>query len=204
MHESPNIANGEISKERGKRELQADYAELLENLENSEQTLIEHMRTAGMKKTRECQLIEELLNLRKSRRHVFSILRKDASNTKDCQDEAIFKMNHESSMLRQTIIDLQDEVAKKNYALRNIEKEFKNKLEDVHAKYRRVMKSEVDSVKSSYEKTLSVLETKIEQVQEVSGNKSKHDEEQQAQKFQDMLDDNNRRQNEKHSASMSK
>lgn len=184
-----------------------DYGELMDNLENAEQTLIEHMRTAGMKKTRECQLIDELLNLRKSRRQAFTILTKDVTNTREYQEEQKQKSKYQLSQMKQTIIDLQNNLDEKDYTLRNIQNEFKKKLEDVHVKYRQVIKDEVNGVKANYEKNLSMLEAKIEQVQQVTGEKAgsakeKKEEKEQAQKMQMVLEENNQRQNERYTASM--
>jgi hypothetical protein len=179
-----------------------DYGELMDTLENAEQTLIEHMRTAGMKKTRECQLIDELFNLRKSRRQAFTLLTKDVTNTREHQEEQKLKSKYQLSQLKRIITDMQNDLDKKEYTLRNIQSEFKNKLEDVHVKYRQMLKEEVNGVKSNYEKKLSLLETKIEQVQQVAGKSSKKEEEEQAQKLQMVLEENNQRQNEKYTSSM--
>ena len=177
----------------------------MDNLENAEQTLIEHMRTAGMKKTRECQLIDELLNLRKSRRQAFALLTKDVTNTRDYQEEQNQKSKHQLSQMKQVVIELQNDVEKKDYTLRNIQNEFKKKLEDVHLNYRKIIKNEVDDVKAKYAKNLSLLETKIEQVQQATGKDNGREtkrEEEQAQRLQMVLEENNQRQHEKYNVSM--
>jgi hypothetical protein len=176
----------------------------LDTLEASEQTLIEHLRTAGLKKTRECQLIDEVLNMRKNRRQVFSMLTKDVSNTRELQEGQQARAKELTQDLQQNIKELQEEIEKKDYALRNIQKELKKKLQDVHEKYRRVMKDEVNSVKAGYEKTLSTLEGKIEQVQRASTQNIKNEEDELSNKLQIALEENNRRQSEKYSASMQK
>jgi chromosome segregation ATPase len=181
-----------------------EYADQLDTLEASEQTLIEHLRTAGLKKTRECQLIDEVLNMRKNRRQVFSMLTKDVSNTRELQEGQQARAKELTQDLQQNIKELQEEIEKKDYALRNIQKELKKKLQDVHEKYRRVMKDEVNSVKAGYEKTLSTLEGKIEQVQRASSQNIKNEEDELSNKLQIALEENNRRQSEKYSASMQK
>jgi hypothetical protein len=179
-----------------------DYPELMDNLENSEQTLIEHLRTAGLKKTRECQLIDELLNLRKSRRQAFALLTKDVTNTREYQEEQKQKSKRQLSQLKQVVIELQNDLDVKDSTLRNIQHEFKKKLEDAHLKYRQMVKDEVSGVRASYEVTLSQLESKIDEVQNVTSKNKKVGEEEQAQKLQLVLEENNHRQKEKYTASM--
>jgi len=54
-----------------------------DGLEHLEQQIIQHIRTAGLRKPKETSLVDELLELRKLRRQVFARLNTDASNAKE-------------------------------------------------------------------------------------------------------------------------
>ena len=174
----------------------------VDQLEEAEQSLIEHIRTAGIKKTREYQLIDEIISLRKRRRQVFSLIIKDNENNSVLYKEEKEKLKDQLNRLKQRIIDVNNELEKKDMIIKNIQKEFKMKLEDVHLKYRDMVKQEVKRVRESYDKKLITLEEKIEKIQEKSTRSDEVNEEEQMRKIQLVLDENNQRQQEKYSTSM--
>ena len=174
----------------------------VDQLEEAEQSLIEHIRTAGIKKTREYQLIDEIISLRKRRRQVFSLIIKDNENNSVLYKEEKEKLKDQLNRLKQRVIDVNNESEKKDMIINNIQKEFKMKLEDVHLKYRDMVKQEVKRVRESYDKKLITLEEKIEKIQEKSTRSDEVNEEEQMRKIRLVLDENNQRQQEKYSASM--
>eukprot|EP01032_Pedospumella_encystans_P025125 gene25125-28405_t len=51
-----------------------DHSESLAKIENLEQGIIQHVKTSGIRKPRELQLIDEIMDLRRERRKLFSTL----------------------------------------------------------------------------------------------------------------------------------
>jgi len=60
-----------------------DHKNSFERIETLEQSLIQHIRTAGLRKPRECSLIDDVMNLRKDRRQTFTNLFKYAELLKE-------------------------------------------------------------------------------------------------------------------------
>ena len=54
----------------------------IESLETAELTLVQHLKTAGLRKQRELALIDEVMNIRTERKKIFTALNKVLSRQK--------------------------------------------------------------------------------------------------------------------------
>ena len=70
-----------IASEYSPSDLAITSTEALANIESGEQDVINHLRTAGLRRDSEIKLVDNILNIRKERRQIFSAmyakLRKD-------------------------------------------------------------------------------------------------------------------------------
>lgn len=138
------------------------------------------------------------MSLRKNRRQTISILLKDMSNERENQKELREKSRLQVLELKEVVKDMKKEVAEKDNFIRKVKEEFKDKLNDVHMKYRQLLKDEVKSVKEEHIKKLSKLEAKIEEVQNRNSELQRTEEEKQKTYIQMQIEDSRKHIHEKY------
>jgi len=139
-----------------------------------EQELIQHIRTSGMIQSRELSLIDEVMNIRTERRKVFSAMNKmvcelqqvcdDSKKGMAMKDEEILSLVAKHRSLQdingQLLQDMADkEVQYRDTHREDVEVEMK-KMSAVHDKH-------VQALNSKHLDKIRLLESKIEEVQQV-------------------------------------
>jgi len=132
------------SRTREGAALRREYS--LDKLEAQEQDIIQHVRTAGLRKPRETALVDELLAMRKERRQIFSAL-----------------LGH-IVRLQSTRQELRDEVERHLVAhreLRNLHQQELKKLEETHASE---LLHQTQRLGRKYEEKLRLIGSKVDEV----------------------------------------
>eukprot|EP01036_Dinobryon_divergens_P044303 gene44303-59103_t len=134
---------------------------LTEGIEEKEQAVIQHIRTAGLKKNRETMLIEEVSELRRSRRRIFTDL---MSNIKDIKSQ-LHAQNDTHSKILQEHMEKADKEHKKALEFKQSELDALRIKYEADIKIREssssTMEDKLRSMQRKYETKLSELEEKF-------------------------------------------
>ena len=118
----------------------------LDELEQKEQEIIQHVRTAGLRKPRETALVDELLAIRKERRQMFGALVSHIVRLQDARRALSEEVERQSAAQRD---------------LRSVHQQELKKLEEVHANE---LQHQVQRLGRRYEEKLRLIGSKVEQV----------------------------------------
>jgi len=118
----------------------------LDSLETREQDIIQHVRTAGLRKPRETALVDELLAIRKERRQIFSAL-----------------VGHivRLQTTRQQLTDDLEQQASAQREMRSLHQQELKKMEETHATE---LQHQVQRLSRRYEDKLRLIGSKVEEV----------------------------------------
>jgi hypothetical protein len=148
------------------------YADALNSLETMEQSIMQHIRTAGLKKNRECAIIDEVLNLRKNRRQIFSNIVKDIHSLQEYSltVESALADERENATNRSTKLEneLREDVARLTSEVRHVREKHRIQIEELRESSRKSMAIEVAQVKVKYENKLRLLEERVFAIQTAS------------------------------------
>ena len=139
-----------------------------DSIESKEQSLMQHIRTAGIRKPRETELINEVLSLRTIRRKQFNLL-----NTVNNQ------LNNENEILRSKVTSLVERLKKeidmKNISINQMQMQTASEIASLtkqHDFLRDISKEKLVSeneermkqMKKSYENKLKIVDTKLQEL----------------------------------------
>ena len=145
------------SKSKEGMALRKDFS--LDKLEAQEQSIIQHVRTAGLRKPRETALIDELLEMRRERRQIFSALIAHTMQLHCSRQQLSEGLDRAGSLLRETKSAQQLEL---------------KRLEEAHT---HELEHHAQRLKRKYEDKLRLIGDKVEQV----ASAKRHDEQQAAE-----------------------
>lgn len=151
----------------------------MENLEEREQILIQHLRTAGLRQAKEASLVEEVFDLRKERRRYFSQLQEEMGRLDQVNKDLCLELDQVKQHLMTDLTTLQKkherEVAIRDEQLRLLEQSMKAEKEAQVENVKLTEKKSLDRLKASYESKLSLLEEKLKEIiEEKQQNDLKH------------------------------
>eukprot|EP01039_Chlorochromonas_danica_P008883 gene8883-9798_t len=136
----------------------------MENLEEREQILIQHLRTAGLRQAKEASLVEEVFDLRKERRRYFSQLQEEMRRLDQVNKDLNLELDQVKQHLMADLTALQKkherEVTIRDEQLRLLEQSMKAEKEAQVENVKLTEKKSYDRLKASYESKLSLLEEK--------------------------------------------
>lgn len=159
------------------------YSDALGSLEAMEQSIMQHIRTGGLKKNRECAIIDEILNLRKNRRQLFSNIVRDVNSLNEYSltvEQALAnEREYTTTRSTNTEIALKDDVARLSNEIKQINDSHKIQIDELRESSRKSIAIEVAQVKLKYENKLRLLEEKVFAIQTAS----KESNEEQAKKL---------------------
>mmetsp|Transcript_54561 Transcript_54561/g.95381 ORF Transcript_54561/g.95381 Transcript_54561/m.95381 type:complete len:349 (-) Transcript_54561:71-1117(-) len=145
-----------------------DHSESLAKIENLEQGIIQHVKTSGIRKPRELQLIDEIMDLRRERRKLFSTLVQQLRVTEGLNAElgsqlTVVKEKYttETSSLQSQLSAL---LAQKQGEQERFEEKLCRELEIQEEKSKFMEKINIDKVKKRCEEHINVLEAKLNEV----------------------------------------
>ena len=174
LRQALNICrNGESAADRRQNTRENDgYDDMLESIESMEQAIMQHIRTSGLKKNRECAIIEEVLNLRKKRKQVFASIIKDVNSLQEYSAtvENALSREREAANSRSSVVEssLRGELQAQSKEIHRLKEAHRAKLEEMKDSQRQLMDMEISRVKSRYESKLRLLEEKVGAVQSAS------------------------------------
>ena len=145
-----------------------DHSESLVKIENLEQGIIQHVKTSGIRKPRELQLIDEIMDLRRERRKLFSTLVQQLRVSEGLNAElgsqltaVKEKYTTETSSLQSQLSAL---LAQKQGEQERYEEKLRRELEIQEEKSKFMEKINIDKVKKRCEEHINVLEAKLNEV----------------------------------------
>lgn len=145
-----------------------DHSENIAKIENLEQEIIQHVKTSGIRKPRELQLLEEMMDLRRERRKLFSTLVQqlrvaDSLNTNIGSELSALKekQSSDSTGLHAQLTSL---MSQKQSDHERFEEKLRRELETQEEKLKFMEKINVEKVKKKCEEKIKLLEGKVEEV----------------------------------------
>ncbi len=141
---------------------------LMEKIEDLEQLLLQHMRTAGIRSSKENSLIEEMLDLRKERRKLFSQLAEKNQRLTE-ENEFIKEQHRQANQKQEQLINLlknqhDTEIAKREEEFHQRESSFKHEIALLQENHKLLEEKSYETFKQTYESKLGKLEQKLKQV----------------------------------------
>lgn len=149
------------------------YGHGIEKIENEEQEYIQQLRTSGLRKPRETFLIEKIMDIRKSRRVIFTSIMSDLEKMSKVSTDVKSKLDENELIARtnaeykRKIDELNSQLLKKSqeFSSLNDKTEFKLKVykEKLNMKYESRLKELDDKMKEIEIAKLTVSEKKLNQ-----------------------------------------
>jgi hypothetical protein len=137
----------------------------MEKIEELEQLLLQHMRTAGLRNNKENILIEEMLDIRKERRKLFAkILEKNKALEKENASlkEEIRLSNEKQGNFIQCLKDQYAlDLNKREKEWNSLENALNKEIELIRENQRLTDDNKIEQIRKSYEVKLAQLETKL-------------------------------------------
>lgn len=130
----------------------------IDNVERLEDVLLQHIRTSGMKKSRETSLIDEVLELRRVRRRALSQIAADIDKLQLDNDEII---RQSKGIARSAVIHEKEIEIKVHNEVKRIEQEYREKFSEFAARRDGSIKEFIAKIKQKYENQLVLLENKL-------------------------------------------
>jgi hypothetical protein len=153
--------------DNGKNSL-GEVEDNLSNIETSENLLIQHIRTAGIRKPREIELIDEIMTLRRERRRSFSsieqaarIFRKENISLQMQLEKAMKEAASEISLFKSS---LSSSLKKKDLEVQSIINHYDDLFLKEKERNRFAMKSNEEKLAKIYEEKMRQVERKIEEL----------------------------------------
>lgn len=142
----------------------------MDDIESLEQALLQHIRVAGLIKSREFSIIEEILDIRKKRRQLYSSLiaennqiQRELEDVKTSSHSSIENLHISHKNKLESMETLLNSKQSEIHQLQEIYRSDKYRLEENHKRDRL---DEIAKLKSKYSQNLSKLESRIEALQE--------------------------------------
>ena len=151
-----------------------DYDDNLSRIEGLEQNVIQHIRTSGIRKPRETSLIDELLDIRKERRKLFSSLSSQVKTLESINQQVTEdltklkeKQANEASGLQSQLSTL---LSQKNQEHESFDQKLRTELEAQEEKLKFMERLNIDKVKKKCEERIKLVEAKVLEVMEAKKN----------------------------------
>lgn len=144
--------------------------DIMASLENADQLLLQHLRTAGLKSTKEGTLIEEVLESRKLRRKVINSYEnkvKQLNSQLKSQEEKVHEVqetlqrrDEELRSLTTTLTSTHD------YQLKNLESLLRKEMSETVDSIKKSSRKEMEKVRIKYEEQLQQVDLKLQELME--------------------------------------
>jgi hypothetical protein len=140
----------------------------MEKIEELEQLLLQHMRTAGLRNNKENMLIEEMLDLRKERRKMITSLI-EKNNSLQLENNELREQSRHLNDKSQALINLlkeqhKIELQRRDDEFKSLENALRTEIQLLHDNSKLNEEKSIEIVKSSYEAKFFKLETKLKQL----------------------------------------
>lgn len=150
--------------------LEANIDHNLSRIEVTEQDLIQHVRTSGIRKPRETFLIDEIMNIRRERRkfctqltsHVHLLQHRNEAlinDLKEVKEQVRSERSNNSSLLSNF-------ESIRNNELKTLETRYETENTQLLEKIQQQHRSDVDRLKAKYESKMKLIESRFSEVLE--------------------------------------
>jgi TolA-binding protein len=143
---------------------------LVQGIELKEQQLIQQIRTSGIRKPRETSLIDEVLDIRKERRKLFSLLTNAIESSSARITELESQGNRHQSELRSRETLLEQRMENQKKELIRVEELHQQQLAVMAEKYAQTLKDEKRRIAHKYEEKMQLVESKLNELQSSKDN----------------------------------
>lgn len=145
-----------------------DHTDSLARIENFEQGIIQHVKTSGIRKPRELQLIDEIMDLRRERRKSFSGLVQQLRYNENLNSELSAELAATKEKCATETSSLQSQLstllAQKQGEMDRYEEKLRRELEIQEEKSKFMEKINIDKVKKRCGEHIALLEAKVDEV----------------------------------------
>ena len=147
---------------------QLDYSSGLGTIENLEQNVIQHIRTSGIRTPRETQLIDEVMELRRERRKLFSTVVNQLRTVDSLNAQLTDDLNNLKEKQAKEATGLQAQLAhlltQKQNDHENFDQQLRKELEIQEEKFKFMERLNIEKVKKKCEERMKLLELKVNEV----------------------------------------
>lgn len=144
-----------------------DYGDTLSKIENLEQSIIQHIRTSGMRQPRETALIDEVMELRRERRKFSTAIHGQLKATDATKIQLLGEVNDLRSKLHASeslVAELRNELARfKETERTKYEEKLQSELATQEEKLKFMEKINLAKLRNKYEERLKEVETKVQE-----------------------------------------
>lgn len=148
-----------------------------EGVEIIEQQLIQHLRTAGIRKPRETELINEVMLLRRERRKSYNVIKTAADYFNEENRDVREQLNNCIKERKSEILSRKDLLThvlrNKDTEINEIKERYQTEYDKLIDKYSSMAKIQIEKISKSYEEKFQIVEGKV---QELLVAKENHDE----------------------------
>ena len=145
-----------------------DFGDVVAKIENIEQSIIQHIRIAGIRKPRETSLVDEMMDLRRERRKFSASVHAQLRS-----------LDNQNKALSEEILTLKDKVAQESQSLNDLERRSMDTRESERVHFEERLKKELDTqeekmkfmekiniakVRNKYEERMKQIEMKMNEV----------------------------------------
>jgi hypothetical protein len=135
--------------------------EQIEDVERLEDVLLQHIRTSGLKKSRETSLIDEVLELRRVRRRALSQIAADFDKLQVENNELI---RRSEKIARSAVLHEKEMELKVQIEAKRLEQDYRGKFSEFAARRDGSVKEFIAKMKQKYENQLAILENKLSDI----------------------------------------
>jgi hypothetical protein len=159
------------------KESVSSSSESFEQIESLEQDLIQHIRTAGIRKSRETDIIEELMGIRRERRRLFGGLRSEIQLLEEANAALKSKLTRlvaaQEAEVASKHAGLIEQLKDRDIQLQNANKKMESEIRLIKERYEAAARSKVEKISQQYEDKLRLLDAKMQDLSIVSKEKVK-------------------------------
>jgi hypothetical protein len=149
---------------------------LLQNIEDLEQQLIQHIRISGVRKQRETSLIDEALNIRKERRKLISSLSSNLrhvfAENNALRTQLVQALSVKSEAEAAKIDELKEALNQKTNQFDSLNVKYQRDIQTLRDRLVNENKTELEALTRKHETKLRLLESKINELADIKANNS--------------------------------
>lgn len=140
----------------------------MESIEDKEQALIQHLRTAGLRQPKEIALVDEVLEIRKERRRLYAGLQERVGALEAAKADLTQQVDSQRIRMVEDLDSLktryESELGKRDEAFRMLERSLREEKDLQSENVRLTEKKALDKLKHGYEAKLALLEGKLQEI----------------------------------------
>lgn len=139
----------------------------MDELEELEQSIIQHVRTAGIfNKAKETAIVEKILNLRRDRRKLFSSLQQEFNGLKAEMTSIAVDFKNSEDNAEKLRNQLRLLVESHESEIGNLKCKFDHSMKTLEEKHTQRVRSKMAELQRNYENKVQILEKRVDEVRQ--------------------------------------